>query len=85
MPRLVDASRGARGGSGGLTRVRPGSRGSQLLRQAKPHRLLVEPSGLGHPAGLVRVCVHSQIVACSPHSYRQLEGVSLRPVPRTRT
>ena len=25
----------------------------QLLRQAKPHRLLVEPSGLGHPAGLV--------------------------------
>jgi G3E family GTPase len=24
-----------------------------LLRQAKPHRLLVEPSGLGHPAGLV--------------------------------
>ena len=28
---------------------------AQLVRRAKPDRLLIEPSGLGHPAGLVDV------------------------------
>lgn len=26
---------------------------AQLVRRARPDRLLIEPSGLGHPAGLV--------------------------------
>jgi G3E family GTPase len=28
---------------------------AQLVRQAKPDRLLIEPSGLGHPASLLDV------------------------------
>lgn len=26
---------------------------AQTIRAAKPHRLLIEPSGLGHPGGLI--------------------------------
>ncbi len=26
---------------------------TELLRRAKPHRLLIEPTGLGHPAGII--------------------------------
>lgn len=28
---------------------------AQVIRQAKPDRLLIEPSGLGHPAGAIYV------------------------------
>ena len=26
---------------------------AQLVRRSKPHRLIIEPSGMGHPAGLI--------------------------------
>ena len=51
---------------------------ARLLRQARPDRLLIEPSGLGHPAELLR-----QLVAQAGDSIEFLAGagVSARNIP----
>mmetsp|Transcript_7421 Transcript_7421/g.20957 ORF Transcript_7421/g.20957 Transcript_7421/m.20957 type:complete len:432 (+) Transcript_7421:129-1424(+) len=63
---------------------------AMLIRQAKPDRLIIEPSGLGHPAGVLDIlqgehlksALQIQAVIClvAPADVRGLEGLYLDQV-----
>jgi len=63
---------------------------AMLIRQAKPDRLVIEPSGLGHPAGLIdilqgehlKTAIQLQAVIClvDPGRMEQLKGLYLDQV-----
>jgi G3E family GTPase len=62
---------------------------ARLLRKAKPHRLFIEPSGLGHPAQLLRQLRHGSVCwrcsrACWCWTPRHWHPASRCPKPSRR-